>query len=587
MARNVLSGIPVSPGIGIGEALRVRSSVSEASRVVIPPGMVDAETARLHAAARAVEKDLAGARDAVPPDLPECREIIAAHMLICRDPKLLGGAEARIRGELLNAGRALENSAEALCAAFNAVDDPYLRDRFQDIRAVISRIQSRLCGGESATVVKEGPVALLAEEISPADILGLRAERVSAMVTVEGGQTTHTAILARSLNIPAVMGVEGLLESVGDDEPVIVDAFKGRIYLGPTERELAAFAERREEYARWQESVRRDAHLPAVTLDAVRVTVQANIEGFGECAAALRNGGEGVGLCRTEYAYLKGRTPPEESVLYEEYSAIVASQAPARVIFRTLDLRADEISGQRHRENNPVLGLRSIRWCLRHQDVFRTQLRALLRAGAHGNAALMLPMISCLREVRTSRRIIRETAGELRAEGLPHAPDLPLGIMIEVPSAVMIADALAAEADFFSIGTNDLVHYLLAIDRDNTHVAYLHEPLHPGVIRALQRVIDCAHHGGIPVFVCGILAADPYCLPVLLGMGIDGFSAAPRFVPLIKYLIRKLRVAECAELARRAVSASDAAEANRIVTETLFARLREEVNFHTTVIRAA
>ncbi|MDR2696183.1 MAG: phosphoenolpyruvate--protein phosphotransferase, partial [Deltaproteobacteria bacterium] len=433
------------------------------------------------------------------------------------------------------------------------------------------------------------PAVLLAEEISPVDAIELKPARLLSLVTVEGGQMSHTAILARSLHIPVIMGVSGLLEVSRENELVIVDAFKGRVYLEPDEAELLEFTRRRKEYALWQEQVRRSAHLPAETLDAVRISVRANIEDAVGCEAVSASGAEGIGLCRTELAYLKSKSLPAESALYEEYRAIAQSQTPARVVFRTMDLGADKVAERSRNlgEANPDLGLRAIRYCLRHQDVFRTQLRAILRAGACGNVAVMLPMITGLQEVETSRRIINEVATELRAEGIPCDPHMPVGVMIEVPSAVMIADALAREVDFFSIGTNDLIHYLLAIDRRNTHVAYLHEPLHPAVVRAVKHVIDCAHREGIGVSICGELAADPYCLPVFLGMGVDCLSVAPQFVPVVKDLVRKLRREDCVELAQSVLTAADVAAANRMVTEALHELLHTEADFHTTMIRRA
>ncbi len=587
MARRILFGIPVSPGISIGKAGRLDRPGPGAAHGSILPEEVEVETALLRTAARAAENDLARARDGVPSDLPEYRDIIASHMLICRDPKLLQEAQRHIREELMNATQALEKSSETLCAAFSVLDDPYLRDRAQDVRTVIGRIQSRLYGSGRLSAGREGPAVLLAEEISPADAVELKLERLLSLVTVKGGRTTHTAILARSLHIPAVVGVAGLLEAAEDDELVVVDALRGCVYLGPDETELELFTRRQEEYSIWREQVRRGARLAAETLDGVRFEVQANIESRKECSAALSNGAESVGLCRTEFAYLRSGALPPETVLYEEYRAITESFAPARVIFRSLDLGADKLPERERdfRENNPDLGLRAVRWCLRHQDIFRTQLRAVLRAAAYGNAALMLPMISGPRELETCRRAVREAAAQLREEGLEHNPDLPIGIMIEVPSSVLVADILAKEADFFSIGTNDLVHYLLAIDRGNPRVAYLHEPLHPAVLRALQFVIDCARREGIDVSICGELAADPYYLPVLMGMGVNAFSASPQFVPIIKHLIRRLRASDCVELARAVAAAGDTVVANRIVTEALFVHLREEADFHTTMIR--
>ena len=548
----------------------------------------ETEVRHLYEAAHKVRDELAHARESVPTELSEQMEIIASHMLICQDPKLLQGAAELIREQHMSAVWALEKIGESLCVAFRAQDDPYLRDRVQDIRTVIGRIQSCLYGHKHIASEQAAPAVLLAEEISPADAIELKLEHILSLVTVEGGQTTHTAILARSLHIPAIVGVAGLLDVSREGELVIVDAFKGRVYLEPDEAELLEFTHRQKEYFLWQEQVRRSAHFPAETLDAVRIEVQANIEEARECEAALESGAEGIGLCRTELAYLKSKILPTEGALYEEYRTIVQSQAPARVIFRTLDLGADKMSEQ-HRvlgEANPALGLRAIRYCLRHQDVFRTQLRAILRAGACGNVAVMLPMITGIQELEATKRIINEAATELRAEGMACDPDIPVGVMIEVPAAVMIADALAREVDFFSIGTNDLIHYLLAIDRRNTHVAYLHEPLHPAVVRAVKYVVDCARREGIGVSICGELAVDPYCLPVFLGMGVDALSASPKFVPIVKHMVRKLRQEDCIELARSVLMTTDAAAANRIVTEALFELLRGEVEFHTSMIRS-
>ena len=589
MARLILSGIPVSPGIAIGKASRMQRPSSRMARMSIKADAVETEIKRLYEAAHKVRDELARARESVPAELSEQKDVIASHMLICQDPKLLQGAAEHVREGYISAVWALEKTGESLCAAFRAIDDPYLRDRVQDIRTVIGRMQSCLYGNKHIVSERGTPTVLLAEELSPVDAIELKLDRLLSLVTLEGGQTTHTAILARSLRIPAIVGVAGLLEVSREDELVIVDAFKGRVYLDPDEAELLDFARRRKEYVLWQEQVRHNAYLPAETRDAVRIEVQANIEEAKDCASALESGAEGIGLCRTEFAYLKSKSLPEENVLYEEYRAIAESQAPARVIFRTLDLGADRMSEQ-HRalgEANPDLGLRAIRYCLRHQDVFRTQLRAILRAGACGNVALMLPMITGLQEVAASRRIIHEITGELRAEGTPCDPDIPVGVMIEVPSAVLIADALAREVDFFSIGTNDLIHYLLAIDRRNMHVAYLHEPLHPAVVRAVKHVIDCARREGISVAVCGELVADPYCLPVFLGLGVDMLSASPQFVPVVKHLVRKLRKADCIELARSVLMTTDVAAANHMVTQALFDVLREELDFHTTMIRTA
>ena len=313
---------------------------------------------------------------------------------------------------------------------------------------------------------------------------------------------------------------------------------------------------------------------------------QANLENASELDAVASYGAEGVGLYRTEFAYLRSRQLPDEEQLYNEYATVAEKLDPQRVVFRTLDVGADKMlhAQMALKEPNPALGLRAIRFCMRHQNLLRSQLRALLRAAVHGNVAILLPMISGLQEVQSIKRILMEVRQELSAKGIAHAPELPMGIMIEVPSAVFIADALARECDFFSIGTNDLIHYLLAIDRGNKHVAYLHEPLHPAVTRSLKRIIDAAHREGIGVSVCGELAADPYCLAMLLGMGVDSISATPQSVPVIKHLVRSLQAEECSQLANTMLMTSDIEACSRIVTETLGQVLREDLAFHTTLI---
>lgn len=588
MARAILFGTSVAPGVAIGKLLLAHHAGAAEERFIMPEE-ADAEAARLAEAAAGVRADLARARDALPPEMADARDLINTHMMICQDPRLLKDAEERIRTQRMCAPWALAKTVEALSTAFRNLDDPYLRERVQDIRTVGLRLQCRLSGKEYIPRGDDAPNVYAAEDLSPADTLNLRADRILALVMAEGGPTSHTAILARGLRIPAVMGATGILETARDGDSVIVDALRGRVYIDPDERELAAFARRQEEYTAWEGKVRRSAGLPAETLDGVRIEVQANLEHSGELASVAACGAEGVGLYRTEYAYLRSRHLPDEETLFTEYAAVAQSLAPARVVFRTLDVGADKMlrSQMALNEPNPALGLRGIRFCLRHQNLFRTQLRAILRAGAHGDVALMLPMISSLDEVQFVRRIMDETRQELSGAGVPHAPDLPMGVMIEVPSAVFLADALARECDFFSIGTNDLIHYLLAIDRGNKHVAHLHEPLHPAVMRSLKLVVDCAHREGIGVAVCGEMAMDPYCLAILIGMGVDSVSATPQSVPGIKHLIRSCNAETCMEIARSVLAISDAATANRMVADALSLHLRDDLSFHATLIHAA
>lgn len=585
MARAILFGTSVAPGISIGKLLFSQHAGKVEERFITPE-TTEQEVELLKNAAAAVRDDLGQTRDTLPPDKSEHRDIINTHMMICQDPRLLKEAEERIRTQRLCAPWALLKTVEALCAAFRDIDDPYLRDRAQDIRAVGLRLQCRLAGKEYVPAGGNGPAIHVAEDISPADALDLQPDRILALVMAEGGPTSHTAILARSLRIPAVVGVTGILETARPGDIAIVDALRGCVYVEPDERELELFTQKQDEYEAWGRKVRHSAFLPAETLDGVRIEVQANLENAGELDRVPDSGAEGVGLYRTEYAYLRNRQLPNEEQLFTEYAKVAEALAPQRVVFRTLDVGADKMlhSQLALREPNPALGLRGIRFCLRHQNLFRTQLRALLRAGLYGNVALMLPMISGLGEMQSTRRILNEVKQDLYAKGIPHAPDLPVGVMIETPSAVFLADAMARECDFFSIGTNDLIHYLLAIDRGNKHVGYLHEPLHPAVVRSLKRIIDCAHREGIGVSVCGELATDPYCLALLVGMGVDSISAAPQSVPGIKHLVRSLDAEQCGDMARSVLMTSDVEAANRMVTEALSARLREDLAFHTTLI---
>ncbi|WP_165069309.1 phosphoenolpyruvate--protein phosphotransferase [Desulfovibrio sp. ZJ200] len=581
MARAVLFGTPVSPGIAIG-AIRLMHGVRLADERHIGPGEAAAEAQALCDAAAGVRADLQKTMRNVPEDLAEYREVIAAQMELVRDPKLLDSACARIRKELLCAPWALDRTVEDLCDVFRGMDDPYLRDRAQDIRAVGLRLRERLAGTRRRRN-SGAPGVLAAEDLSPADVMELNPQGVLGILTAEGGPTSHTAILSRSLHIPALVGVTGLLNAVRDEDQVIVDGLGGCVLLAPDQKDLAGYTSRRDKYTAWESQTRLTAHWPAEMRDGVRVAVQANLESPEELADLPESGADGVGLYRTEFSYLKGNLPTEAELM-REYGAVAEKTAPQRVVFRTLDAGADKMLRAQAalKEPNPALGLRGIRFCLRHQGIFRTQLRALLRAGANGNVALMLPMISGLSEVQSVRRILQELHQELCAQALPHAPSLPLGVMVETPAAVLVCDALARECDFFSIGTNDLIHYLMAIDRNNRHVGYLHEPLHPAVVRSLKRVIDAAHREGIGVSVCGELASDPYGLALLLGMGVDAVSAAPRFVPGMKHMIRRLNAATCMDLAHSVLLSTDVAASKRMVREKLHQSLGPELAFHTT-----
>ena len=587
MAREILQGIAVSAGVSIGKAFFTNRRRRSVSFEIIPPGAADSEVARLEQAASDVRENLARARDNVPAELRDHAAIINSHMMICQDPKLIRAASQRIRDHHIAAEWALDQAVEAIAAAFSAIEDPYIRERVQDVRAVAERIQARLVGRHAEPLrTPDERIVLMAHDLTPADAMGLPTVKIMSFATAEGGKTSHTGILARSLQIPAVVGVSSLEESITDGDLVIVDALRGLILVDPDEAELADYTDLKYQFENYQKSIRRQSTLPAETLDGYRIDVQANIELVEEVPQVLDGGGDGVGLYRTEYAFLNRRTSPTEEELYDEYSQLAGLLSPRRVVFRTLDVGADKMLSEQSQleEPNPALGLRAIRFCLRHQDVFRRQLRAILRASAHGSASLLFPMISGLHELRQAKHILNEVRAELDAAGLPYDPDMPVGIMVELPSAVLISEALAQEVDFFSIGTNDLIQYSLGIDRGNKHVSYLYQPLHPAIVRSIKYVVDSAHRMGISVCVCGEVASDPYCLPILLGMQIDAISIAPQAIPGIKHILRRTNMEECKELLRDVLSASTVSTINRMVKETIYNRFPEELTFFSSML---
>ena len=581
MARAVLFGTPVSPGIAIGRACLAHASVQDEERYISEEEVAGEQDA-LRAAAEHVCTVLATTLENVPDDLAEYGDVIAAQMEIARDPKLIKGALARIAHKHICAAWALKLTVDELCAIFRDMEEPYLRDRAQDIRAVGLRLREYLCVGPEYKNAADKNGVLVAEDLSPADVMELNLNHVQGILTAEGGPTSHTAILSRGLRIPCLSDVTGLMAGAHENEPLIVDGLNGYVLLGPNEEDMARYSAQRREYNHWESVTRKTAQWPAEMCDGVRVLVQANLESAVELSSFTENGADGVGLYRTEFAYFKKRLPREEDLL-AEYHTVAQTLAPRPVIFRTLDVGADKMLRAQAalNEPNPALGLRGIRFCLRHQGMFRTQLRALMRAGVNGNVSVMLPMLTNLQELRQTRRILLELHQELAAQNLPHAAHLPLGVMIETPAAALICDALARECDFFSIGTNDLVHYLMAIDRNNRHVAYLNEPLHPAVVRTLKHVIDAAHQEGISVSVCGELASDPFVLALLLGMGVDAVSASLRFVPGMKHLIRQFSSRECMELADRVLLNTDVNASKRLLREKLHQLLGRELAFHT------
>lgn len=553
MARAILKGMPISPGIAIAPLLLLPDGRNYEKRVIEEPE-IEAEIAALNSASADVCAALKNSVGEIPDNLAEYRDIVASQMELARDPRILEGARGRIRRKKICAAWAIANTVAELSALFQDMTDPYLSNRAQDIRAIGKCLINALAG-VSSTIKSGPPVIAAAWDISPADFMDYSLNGIHGLITVQGGATSHTAILARSLKAPAIAGVENLFQEARNNETVILDGFSGCALLGPDEEEISHYSDLGEKHAAFEQEAMAAALLPAVTRDGVAVTVRANMENPNELAGLEASGAEGIGLYRTEFAYMGARFP-DENQLYREYLSILAGTCGELAVFRTLDAGADKILPVQEalHEPNPALGLRGIRFSLNRPDIFRSQLRAMLRAGAAANMAIMLPMITSATEVRQARAIIAELDRDLSASGIAHCGTPLLGVMVETPAAVLICQELAGECDFISLGTNDLLHYMMAIDRNNRHVSYLHEPFHPAFLRAIDHVVKASHACGRKVSVCGELAADPLGMAMLVGLGVDALSAAPRFTPVIKHLLRKLDTRECSRIAADALA---------------------------------
>jgi phosphotransferase system enzyme I (PtsI) len=586
MASRTLFGIPVSAGVAIGRAYYLnKSHFSGTVRQTVDDADVPLEAERLTRAFEAALQELERILGLVPEDLKEHSAIIESHLMMLRDHKFRKRALDHITTAKVNAEWALERAVGDVQEVFAAIADEYLRQRMQDVRLVAERVLNKLAGGGSGLKAITHRAILLAHDLSPADTIELDVNKIMAFATAQGGKTSHAGILARSLQIPAVVGVEGLGDDLSEGSIIILDGFHGRIILEPDEDELARYTDLQLQFESYQATIMRSCHLPAETIDGYRVQVLANIELFEEVVAVNDNGGEGIGLFRSEYSYLSRDRMPSEEELTEIYMDMASLVAPKKLVIRTLDVGADKLMrSQASAEGNPALGLRAIRYCLKHREVFRTQLRAILKASVLGNVSIMFPMISGLQELVEVKKFYREVQAEMHAEGICFREDMPMGIMVEVPSAVITADFLAREVDFFSIGTNDLIQYSLGIDRTNKDVSYLYQPLHPAIVRSIKWVVDSAHRAGIEVCLCGELAADPFCIPILMGMQVDSISLGPQAIPGIKRIVRQASMEECSALLKQVMASHSVARNNKLVREMIFRRFPEELMFYSSLL---
>ncbi|MDL2274903.1 phosphoenolpyruvate--protein phosphotransferase [Desulfosarcina sp. OttesenSCG-928-G10] len=565
----VLTGIGASPGICIGKAYLVdREGVDLVKRYTLDVGSIAAEVRRFKTAVKKTADDLRQIMDATPEAFRQHARILETHLSLLEDKMLYDRTIEVIEQERVNAEWALKKVVSLTRPLFENMDSEYLRQRAEDITHVAAKVTEHLVGGDHVDIGRINKrVILVAQELSPGETSQIQLERIKGFVTNHGGRTSHTGIIARTLEVPAVLGVGNATEKIKNDDIIIVNGQTGVVVVNPSEQALLDAEECREQYGARKALMARGGAMPATTRDGKAVPVMGNIELREEVVGLLDHGGDGIGLYRTEFQYLIQRCFPSENSLFEHYKDVVDVMGNRPVTIRTLDINGDKVVNpirDVQDEDNPALGLRAIRYCLKKPDIFQTQLRAILRAAAYGNVNILLPMISCVNELDAALAHIDEAAKTLEKQKIPHKRDIPVGIMIEVPSAAVTADILAEKADFFSIGTNDLIQYTLAIDRGNRHVAHLHQPLHPAILRLIQKTCDGARAHGIPTYMCGEMAADPLFAPVLIGLGIEALSMHPQAIPEVKNAIRSIDLsgldAFMAEIMR--MPSADAVEAH-------------------------
>ena len=575
-------GIAASQGISYGQIfVYLQSDVEVPAYQVEPEKRID-EVARFDRALVVTRQQISKIKNEVEKNIgPEEAAIFDAHLMVLEDEALIGETIREFEASGRNIETCFHQVSSRYVQAFSEIDDEYLRERAGDLRDVAQRVLHNLLGQAETSLNRLADQRIVvASDISPSESATLDRSAALALVMDSGSKTSHAVIVARSMKIPSVVGVRNLTTRVTNGDWAIVDGYDGVVILNPTESTLFRYGKIQEQKKSFEARLLEVNRQPAVTLDGVTVSLMANIEKAEEVTKAKAYYSEGIGLYRTEFLFLNTARVPSEQEQFLAYKSVVESMAPLPVVIRTLDLGGDKpMVGKADwfpKENNPFMGFRAIRFCLEHQDVFKDQLRAILRASVFGKVKLMYPMISGSEELCRANAVLAECITEMKGRGIPFDPAMPVGTMIEIPSAAATADLLAKHCAFFSIGTNDLIQYLLAIDRVNDRIAHLYEPTHPAIIRTLKQIVDQGHLGNIQVSVCGEMAGDPVFAPLLLGLGVDCLSMSPVWLPSVKFLVRAMTMADARGLAAQALGMNSPKEIYALCDAFYRARVKME-----------
>ena len=578
----VLKGIGVSPGISIGRAFLVEGGRLETpAYCYLDLAYIPLEVKRFEKAVQESKEQLLKIRNKLLNDVKgkEHIRIIDAHLLMLEDKMLIDDTIKTIKNEKVNVEWAIRMVMKEIRDFFDSIDDEYIRERGSDIDHICDRVLKNLMGKKHETIaeIKE-EVIVIAHDLAPTDTVQMVKGKVLGFLTDIGGKTSHTAIVARSLEIPAVVGLENITQKVNAGDTLIIDGTSGMVVINPSKKVIRDYEKKKGQYSDYEKLLHHYKKLPAEMLDGRRVRLMGNIEMVEEIPSLIDHGAEGIGLYRTEFLYLNRKDLPTEDEHFKVYKDVVERVSPHPTIIRTLDIGGDKFLSQMELapEMNPAMGLRAIRFCLKEPDIFKTQLKGVLRASVYGNLKIMFPMISGMEELRKAKAIMEEAKKELRKEQKPFNPKIFVGAMIEVPSAAIIADILAREVDFFSIGTNDLLQYSLAIDRVNEHVAYLYEPLHPAALRIIKYIVGAAHNANIAVGVCGEMAGEPEHALILLGLGLDQLSMNALSILKVKKIIRSIKYSDAKEIAETALAFSTPGEIEMFIRDEMKKRFPDE-----------